>query len=480
MIIGMDFGTTNSGLAVADGPVRLLPLDPANPAAPHIVRTMLYITRGHNCFVGREAIDEYVYRNQGRPVRLRREYVGTISLTYADLGTFARDAYVWVDDLEPGRLFRSLKTYLPDPDYLGTSVWGQFYRLEDLVAAFLRRTRECAEQELGRPVEEVVLGRPVVFATDPNADRLAEERLARAAILAGYRRAYFQLEPIAAALLYLEQVRRPQRVLVFDFGGGTLDLAVLQVDQAGRQVLATGGVRIAGDVFDQRIVRARLARRLGEQVLYGAKRLAMPAYIYEGLCDWQALLLLNRPEVLQLLSEVERETDHPEQIRALHSLVRNNYGLMMFDRVEQGKIALSSSKETVIRLLGEDLLVEEPLTRSEFEQLIRAETRAIVRCLDDTLAAAGLEYEDVDAVVRTGGSSLIPLFQRMLRRKFGPEKVRPTDEFTSVTAGLAIAAAQIGRGETGLRCYSSEILTRGQLVARVELGDGGRGTQDQE
>ncbi len=55
MIIGMDFGTTNSGLAVADGQVRLLPLDPANTAAPHVVRTVHYITREHGCFVGREA-----------------------------------------------------------------------------------------------------------------------------------------------------------------------------------------------------------------------------------------------------------------------------------------------------------------------------------------------------------------------------------------------------------------------------------------
>src|SRR5690606_1533792 len=118
-IAGMDFGTTNSGLAVSqgDGQVRLVPLDPANPAAPHVLRTSLYISRHHEHFAGRKAIDEYYRRNQGRPVKLKRQYVGTIQLTFAEVGTFYRDVFVWVDELEPGRLFRSIKTYLPDADY---------------------------------------------------------------------------------------------------------------------------------------------------------------------------------------------------------------------------------------------------------------------------------------------------------------------------------------------------------------------------
>jgi len=469
MILGMDFGTTNSGLAVYDGAVRLLPLDPANKANPAVVRTILYISNWQKQLYGRAAIDEYYERNHGRPIRLRREHIGEISLTYADLGTFFRDVYVWVDELEPGRLFRALKTFLPDDSYLGTAVWGKYYTLEDLVAAFLRQLKQRAEEHLNASVDEIVLGRPVRFGETPAADSLAEERLARAALLAGYRTVYFELEPVAAALYYQSTVSEPQRVLVFDFGGGTLDVTVMELDGAGGStVLSTGGVRIAGDVFDQRIVRRRLAKRLGEDLTYGPKRLTMPAYLYDDLTDWQALMLLNRPDVLRVLGEVEGQVRRPEPIRALSSLIKNNYGLMMYEQVERAKVELSAAEETTIRLSGQDLDIAEPLTRAEFEVLIGAEIESISRCVDETLAAAQMPRQKIDAVVRTGGSSLIPVFRRLLERKFGRSKVRPVDEFTSVTAGLGIAAWQVGQGRRDLRGYSEEILQGGG--ARAEGG----------
>ena len=473
MIIGMDFGTTNSGLAVYDGSVRLLPLDPANPANPAVVRTMLYISNRRQYLYGRAAINEYYERNHGRPVRLRREHIGEISLTYADLGTFFRDVYVWVDELAPGRLFRSLKTFLQDESFLGTSVWGRYYTLEDLVATFLRLLKGRAEEELGTAMEEIVLSRPVKFGDTPQGDALAEKRLARAAMLAGYKRAYFELEPVAAALYYAQTARTPQRVLVFDFGGGTLDITVMELDGAGgSEILSTGGVRVAGDVFDQRIVRARLAKRLGEDIAYGPKRLTMPAYIYDDLTDWQALMLLNRPEILRFLAEVERTTAQAEQIRALSSIIKNNYGLMMFEQVERGKIELSSAETTDIHLVGQNLDIVEPLRRPEFEHLIGGEVEAISRCVDEALVAAQMPRQKIDAVVRTGGSSLIPAFKRLLERKFGQSKVRPVDEFTSVTAGLGIAAWEVAQGRRRLRCYSSEVLEGGPQVARPGPGVG--------
>jgi hypothetical chaperone protein len=465
----MDFGTTNSGVATFDGQVHLLPLDPANSVNPAVVRTMLYISNRHQYLYGRAAINEYYERNHGRPVKLRREYVGEISLTYADLGTFFRDVYVWVDELEPGRLFRSLKTFLQDESYLGTAVWGRYYTLEDLVAVFLRLLKERAQRELGAEVDEIVLGRPVKFGDTPKGDALAEERLARAAILAGYKRAYFELEPIAAALYYGQAVHTPQRILVFDFGGGTLDITVMELDGAGRsEVLSTGGVRIAGDFFDQRIVRRRLARRLGEEITYGPKHLAMPAYLYDDLTDWQALMLLNRTEILRFLAEAERMTAQPEQVRALSSIIKHNYALMMFEQVERAKVELSGAETTAIHLSGQDLDIVEPLSRGEFEQLISAELETISRCLDETLVAAQMPRQKIDAVVRTGGSSLIPAFQRLLERKFGRSKVRPVDEFTSVTAGLGIAAWEVAQGRRTLRSYAAEILQGGQLRAQLQ------------
>lgn len=468
--IGMDFGTTNSGLAVyEDGRVRLLPVDAANLAAPHVVRTMLYVSRSHEHAIGRQAVDEYYERNHGRPVKLRREYVGTIELTFAELGTYYRDVFVWIDELEPGRLFRSLKSYLPDGDYDGTSVWGRFYRLEDLVGTFLLLTRLRARELLGREVDEIVLGRPVRFAPDAEGDRLAEERLARAAILAGYRRVHFQREPVAAAYRYFQEREGAATILVFDFGGGTLDVTVMEQDRAGgRRVLSTAGVSIAGDAFDRKIVTERLARHFGAGLTYGPKQLRMPRTIFESLSDWHALGQMNRPEFLHFLAEVERTTRQPGQVRALRSLVGNSYGLRMFDQVERAKIALSTAAKAAVRLRGRDLAVEEPLSREQFEHTIRSEAGAIAACVDEALRLAQLAPAAIDAVIRTGGSSLIPLFQRLLAGKFGAEKLQAIDEFSSVTAGLAIASAMLARGEVELPAYGPEILDHGSVVARTK------------
>jgi hypothetical chaperone protein len=203
----------------------------------------------------------------------------------------------------------------------------------------------------------------------------------------------------------------------------------------------------------------------------------MPSYIYEELCEWQTLILLNRPDILKFLSEAEHTADHPEQIRSLTSLISNNYGLLMFDEVERAKIELSSLDRTAIRLDAKGLRIEEPLRRQGFEHAIQREAAEIAACVDDTLAAAGLRPGQIDAVLRTGGSSLIPLFQRMLEDRFSPDRVKAVDEFTGVTAGLAIAAHELAQGRLQLPSYSREILTSGQLVADREPLENGHAEQ---
>ena len=243
----------------------------------------------------------------------------------------------------------------------------------------------------------------------------AEERLARAAVLAGYRRVHFQLEPVAAAYRYFQQHGAGGTVLVFDMGGGTLDVTVMVQERAGgRRVLSTAGVGVAGDVFDRKIVIERLAGHFGAGLTYGPKGLRIPRRVFDELSDWHALGQMNRPDFLHYLAEVERTTRQPGQVRALRSLVGNNYGLRLFEQVERAKIALSGVEQATVRLRGHDLAVDEPLSREQFEHTIRAEANAVAACVDEALRLAGLAPGQVDAVIRTGGSSLIPLFQRLL------------------------------------------------------------------
>ena len=284
MIIGMDFGTTNSGMATYDGrAVNVLPLDPAAPN-PRVARTALYITNEQAVTIGRAAIDLYFEHNLNRPVKMQRVWVGELEIL-ADRVHYVTDVYVFADVLSPGRLFLSIKTGLRDVGYPGTVIGQAFYSLESLITLYLTVTRARAEKLLGRELRQVVLGRPVHFAADADGDRLAEARLLHAAFNAGYQTVYLQYEPIAAAYSYALELTRPENALVFDFGGGTLDITVMRLGEGQPRVLATGGIAVAGDVFDQKLVRAKLPRHFGEGSLYGPrhKALTTPQWIYDSV-----------------------------------------------------------------------------------------------------------------------------------------------------------------------------------------------------
>ncbi|MCB9420956.1 MAG: Hsp70 family protein [Ardenticatenaceae bacterium] len=458
MIVGMDFGTTNSGMAVYDGSrVQVLPLDPDNPN-PRVLRTAVYVTTDQAIHIGRTAVDLYFTQNIGRPVKMRKIWVGELEIRGGDM-YYVTDAYAYVDVLSPGRLFLSVKTSLRDENYPGTVVGQNYYSLENLIALYLTVVKTRAERLLGRELKQVVLGRPVHFAADLEHDRLAQSRLLQAAFRAGYERVYLQPEPIAAAYSYETTLDKPQNVLVFDFGGGTLDLTVMRLGDPGRrQVLATGGIPVAGDVFDQKLVRSKLPRHFGEGSFYGPrhKRLTVPQWIYDSFSNWQTLMELQAAENRQILTDIALTAQRKYQIEALLSLVSSNYGLKMFDIVEQAKRRLSEKRGAEILLEGEGFQVRDFVTRTEFERIIGAEIRAIEQHLGTVVADSGLEVGQIDAVIRTGGSSQVPAFHEMLVQKFGAEKVQAVDTFSSVTAGLGVIAHGIEAGEIEVRGFTPD------------------------
>jgi hypothetical chaperone protein len=459
MRIGLDFGTTNSGAAAFDGRrVHLFPLDPTSHD-PAVVRSTLYVTRDHQAFIGHEAVETYYRQNAGRPSKMVRQYIGEIEMTFAELPTIVRDVYVLVDALTPGRLLHSLKSELAS-GYAGTTIFGRQYELEELIAIYLREMRERVEAETGQAVDGVVLGRPVHFAGGGGEaeDRRAEERLRRAAEMAGFRDVAFELEPVAAALHYELTAGEPQNVVVFDFGGGTLDVTVMHVGGPGRRrVFATGGVGIAGDAFDRRIIGGLMLDHFGRGSMWGDDDAPFPNQYTDALVDWQAIPELNRPETLHFLQLAQVTGSHPARVRVLESLLVNNHAMRLIDAVERAKVALSTAVFALIRVAGEDIDVWQPLTRSQFEALIADAARQVEACVLDTLERSGLRAEEIDSVVRTGGSAQIPCFVEMLGRMFGPEKVVLTDVFSGVTAGLAIRAGLTKRSEAGIIVMENDI-----------------------
>ncbi len=445
MRVGLDFGTTNSSAAVYDGSrVRLIGLDPVN-SAPSIMRSTLFITREGVPFIGREAINRFTEANVGREIEYEWRYLGDAEVTLADVGTVVQALYAVVDSNAPGRLFQSLKSHLRDSSFTGTDVFGTRYSLETLIAVVLRVILQRIEAELGQKVTSMVLGRPVHYSFDPRLDELALARMSSAAEEAGLPPFTFLPEPTAAALSYASTAHGEQHVLVFDFGGGTLDVTVMRIDDQGaREVLATDGVPIGGDLLDRRIVMGKMLGHFGEGATLGPRKMALPALLLDHLSEWQSIVDLTQPRYLSIIDEAIRTGDKPNELRALRTLVRENYGLPLYEQVERAKVRLSDDPRTTIAMDVPGIRFSDTLERWDFDRLIGPDVREVSACIDRALAAAGLTAADIDVVLRTGGSSRIPRFVRMLADKFGADKLKEMDVFTGVAAGLAIAAHDQG------------------------------------
>ena len=435
--VGIDFGTSNSGVAVYDGQhVHLLPVDPKN-VLPEVIKTVMYITRDYRATIGQEAVENYYRDNVNRQRRFVKKWAGEIDVYGADMH-YVRDIFVYVDELQPGRLLQYLKTILRKEKYTGTQVFERYYSVGDLAKTYLSLLKQRAEQVLGGPIQTVTLGRPVKFSASPEQDHKAQETLRQAGFEAGFKQVSFELEPIAAALDYEQSMTGPQNVVIFDFGGGTLDIAVMRLgDPRHREVYASGGVDIAGSDFDRAIIEKRMLPHFGYgRVQHRPEILEM----IEAVPDWMALPYLGTPINKNILEKAIHAGVAPIQVKALQGLIYHDLAFTFYNRVEAGKIALSNEGATIISLEDKDITLWELYTRHQFETDIYPYLIDVEKVLLDTIAKSGLEPGKIDAVVKTGGSSSIPLFTEMLERIFGKEKVKESNAFTSVVAGLAIRA----------------------------------------
>ncbi len=430
-------------MAFYDGDqVKLLPIDRQN-VIPEVVKSILYIDRYHRPYIGQEAIELYYRHNINRLRRYVKKWAGEIDYRGADLH-YVRDVYVYVDELQPGRLLQYLKTILRRADaansYTGTQVFERYYEVADLVSAYLGALKSRSEALLGEAVTGVTLGRPVRFSTDPAADCQAEETLRQAALLAGFEEVDFELEPVAAALFYEQSLDRPQNTLIFDFGGGTLDIAVMRLgDPRQRQVFASGGIGIAGSDFDRTIIHKRLLPHFGAGVVQHQPALQE---LIQVVPDWIALPELSTPQNRYNLEAAIQSGIAPARLRTLKALIFNDLAFSFYNQVEAAKIALSDAGAAVIALNSRDIDLWELYARAQFEKDIAEHREQIEKVVLDTVTSSGLEPGQIDAVVKTGGSSSIPAFSDMLVRIFGVDKLKASNTFSSVVAGLAIRASQ--------------------------------------
>lgn len=432
--VGIDFGTTNSALAVIrDG------------GGPELVRFP----------VGRRSLDAMRSVLHFDPER--REPSGRL-VPFA--GPWAVDAYL--ESAGAGRLIQSTKSFVASRLFLSTNVYGTVLSIETLVAYVVRELRRRAEATLGDLGRRAVVGRPVSFANagGPEDDALAEQRLRSAFAQAGFHEVEFEYEPVAAAWHYEQAIGRDALVLIADFGGGTSDFCLVRVGpgqkgrERGESILGSAGVALAGDAFDGKIVRHLVSPHLGRgasfKSLFG-RVLPVPAWIYGHLERWNHVSFLRQRRTLQLLYDLRREAVEPGPLEALVHLVEQDLGFPLHRAVEASKLALSREPSARFRFDALPSPIEATFTRRDFEAWIAEELEAVGSCVDGLLARCGAAPRDVDRVFLTGGSSLVPAVREIFATRFGAERLDQGGEFTSVARGLALAAAWRGGSAAGRR-----------------------------
>ena len=431
--IGIDFGTTNSSIALArSGAVELVSF-PTAGGTTESFRSVLYLEQRKHAgrtqikgFTGPQAIENY----------LEAEH--------------------------KGRLIQSLKSYLTSRTLSGTEVFGRRYSVEDLISRILTDLRLNAERQFERPIRHATVGRPVRFvgAESDEDDAFAVERLRQAFLHAGFESVVFEMEPIAAAYAYESTLDHDELILIGDFGGGTSDFSLLHVGpgvrargRTAKDLLGNSGLGLARDSFDARIVRKLVSPALGsesfERSYAQAKDRpasiipAAPAWIYANLERWHYLSFLKTRNVAEILKSARARAQEPEKIEALINLIEEGLGYQLHQAVQRLKIELSHQETAEFRFRDGSMDIVAAVNRKEFEGWIADELRSIERCVDRLLADSNVLARDVDRVFLTGGTSFVPAVRRIFEIRFGTSRVRTGNEFTSVARGLALRAQEM-------------------------------------
>ncbi|WP_394827626.1 Hsp70 family protein [Pendulispora albinea] len=426
--LGLDLGTTNSSLALADADRAVsLARFPHSGGLSETFRSILYFhpdaqdaRRGITSIAGGEAIDRYL------------EADGT------------------------GRLIQSLKSYLADTGFESTNVFGRTYSLTELLSFLVRALRKIAEEQMGELGPRIVVGRPVHFSGGraDDDDAFAEGRLRTAIAAAGFEEIVFEYEPVAAAYYYESRLDHDELVLIADFGGGTSDFSLIRVGPSARKakqadrILGNDGVGIAGDALDAKILHNLVSPSIGLGSSYQSmlgKELPVPVWIYAKLRRWHHLSFLKSKRTTELLREILDQSLEPEKIQALVHIIDHDLGYHLYRAVERSKVALSKSDRTTFLFEDDTLRIEHPLSRTDFEAWIAEETDAMSECVDRLLTRVGVDAREVDRVFMTGGTSFVPAVRNIFDTRFGSAKIEAGGEMISVASGLALRALDLDR-----------------------------------
>jgi hypothetical chaperone protein len=409
LFAGIDFGTSNSTVSLADQTRSwLIPLEGDEVTLPSAV----------------------FWEADGAPPQFGRAAIA---------------AYVSGED---GRLMRGLKSTLGSSLIdERTVVGGRAVSFVDVLSRFFGQMRKQLDAAAAG-MTKVVLGRPVHFVDDDAAaDAKAQAVLEQIARAHGFAEVLFQYEPIAAALQYEQGVQAEELVLIVDIGGGTSDFSVVRVsperaraaDRAA-DILANDGIRVGGTDFDRLLSLAEVMPHLGYLTTTGHGKAIMPRHYYLDLATWHRINFLYTQRVAADLKALTAEADRPELLARMVRVVAGRHGHALAMEVEAAKIALSQAESTRITLKELAGGPNPVIRREAFEAAVEAPVDRVRARIAKVLAEAGVRPEQIGTVFMTGGSSGLPVLHGAVAAALPGVAIATGDMLGSVGAGLALDA----------------------------------------
>ncbi len=411
--LGLDFGTTNSVVALsADGESRLVDFV-GDQAAGAVFRSALCFWHDHDVKGGMAH----------------------------EAGPFAIAEYL--EFPEDSRFLQSFKSVAASPIFESASIFEKRFRFEELGQMFLGRMVGHAGGALNQRPDRIIVGRPVEYAGARPDEALARKRYD--AMFDGFgANVHYVYEPLGAAFSYASRLTEPATLLVADFGGGTSDFSIVRVEAPGSAKrcipLGSAGIGLAGDRFDYRILDHLVLPMLGKGGLYRSfdKELEIPRSYFADFADWSRLALMRNRRTMDELARLQKAAADPLAIGRMITVIEKELGYPLYDAVGALKRALSDAETAPFRFEGAGLIIETQVARSDFEQWIAPDIAQIEATVDKALAKAGVQPQEIDRVFLTGGSSLIPAIRRIFDARFGADRIATGGELTSIAHGLAL------------------------------------------
>ena len=418
MFCGLDFGTSNSTLGVEqEGSVRLCELENNNVTMPSAV---FYKLANNSPVYGTSAVNEFLTGTKGRLIKAMKSLLGTPVLNDKTI--------IGVD----------LSTRTP--------IEIEFYKI---ISNYIAQLKSKAESQLGQSLNDVVIGRPVRFHDYfDKLDIKAEQALLKIARECGFTNIEFQLEPVAASILYQNQYSSHEEIiLIADIGGGTSDFSVVKLDTIERNfilnaenILANGGIHLGGTDFDASLSLDCVMPYFGFRSLLRFDNIQVPTRLYYLLVRWNSILENYKKTNIEELDSLKGWYSEPHLYERFVALIKDQQGHELLDKVEKAKIQLTDKDSHQFNMALRDEVLAFDIHCPDLNEALHDNIISIIKAANDTIVQSGVCASDINRIVFTGGSSLVPLLKSSLRQLVANAKVSDNNVFDAVGLGLTIDA----------------------------------------